>query len=981
MTPFLYQVAREYVDREADSLLDYCFVFPNKRSATFFSHYMREVIGDRPVIMPEITTIAGFTSSFSRLVPATRFEQLFLLYDCYRHLSQDIPDFDRFLFWGEMLISDFNDVDRYLVDPASLFVNVKKLKEINSNYLTPDQLDIIRAYWGQDVEEYDPDRFWTHLSDTSTGLQDKFLKLWEILLPLYTDYCAGLRKRSLASEGMLLREAVEAVKNPEPGQLQFKRYIFVGFNVLSAAEVKIFERLKARGLADFYWDFNSLAFDMPGSKGARFMRRNIESFPSLYTIDSEKITRLPQITITCVPSKVGMVKETGRILHNWVKDGVIDTSRPTHDTAIVLPEEDLFIPMIHSVPAEITDLNVTMGFPLKLTPMASLLNAITSMQMRSADSHGERVFFHEDVKAILSHPLMQSGDMEACNTLLATLKLEKMYTVSSAFLSANLPEDMAVIFATVSDLRNAADVYQYTRRVVDYLLSRTFSEGKAGKIERYFLESFSDALEELYTSIREWNIQMRDATFFHILRRSLASAAVNFTGEPLKGLQMMGVLETRALDFENIVILSMNERVFPRKHFTRSFIPDTLRRAYRMSTVEYQESIYAYYFYRLISRARRVELLYDGRTEGTRSGEMSRYLSQLLYLFPDAGIVHKRKVFPAPRIGDETIVIEKTPDIMARLNCFLQPDGEGRKYLSASSINSYINCPLSFYLKNVEGLDLDDEITDYMDSGTFGTILHEVMEHIYKRLRGNAHSVIITSEVIDSISRHLHIEPYVTRSINYHFRRKGRDCDEPLVGESLLIGRVMTSYVEMLLRAEKAFTPFEFIDAEMKVEGRMEVAPGLVVNFKQIIDRVDRIYPDSPDGGVMRVVDYKTGQDKISFTSVADLFDRSKTDRRKAILQLMFYSNMLARKLDYDGPIQPVIYLFKTIATHGILPITFNRKPLEDYRSINDEFISTFNSTVAEIFDPAIPFTQADDSHACTFCNFKSVCGRKTADE
>ena len=191
----------------------------------------------------------------------------------------------------------------------------------------------------------------------------------------------------------------------------------------------------------------------------------------------------------------------------------------------------------------------------------------------------------------------------------------------------------------------------------------------------------------------------------------------------------------------------------------------------------------------------------------------------------------------------------------------------------------------------------------------------------------------------------------------------------------------MTSYVEMLLRAEKAFTPFEFIDAEMKVEGRMEVAPGLVVNFKQIIDRVDRIYPDSPDGGVMRVVDYKTGQDKISFTSVADLFDRSKTDRRKAILQLMFYSNMLARKLDYDGPIQPVIYLFKTIATHGILPITFNRKPLEDYRSINDEFISTFNSTVAEIFDPAIPFTQADDSHACTFCNFKSVCGRKTADE
>ncbi|MDE5786342.1 MAG: hypothetical protein K2H98_07400, partial [Duncaniella sp.] len=647
----------EYVKREADALLDYCFVFPNKRSATFFSHYMRSVIGDRPVIMPEITTIAGFTSSFSRLVPATRFEQLFVLYDCYRKLSRDIPDFDRFLFWGEMLISDFNDVDRYLVDPEALFVNVKRLKEINANYLTDEQLEIIRVYWGQDMDDYDPSAFWTHVSDTATGLQDKFLKLWEILLPLYNSYRAELNRRSLASEGMLLRNAVDAVRNPKPGQLPFKRYIFVGFNVLSTAEIRIFERLKARGIADFYWDFNSPAFDMPASKGARFMRRNIESFPSLYDIDTEKITSLPEITITCVPSKVGMVKETGDILRRWVSEGIIDPSRPTHDTAVVLPEEDLFIPMIHSVPAEITDLNVTMGFPLKFTPMATLLNAITAMQMRSAEAHGERVFFHEDVKAILSHPLLQSGDQEACNTLLATLKAEKMYTVPASFLASNLPEDMAVIFSTVSDLQNPGEVYAYTRGVVDYLLGRTFSEGKAGKIERYFLESFADALEELYASIKEWNISMREATFFHILRRSLASAAVNFTGEPLKGLQMMGVLETRSLDFENIVILSMNERVFPRKHFTRSFIPDALRRAYRMSTVEFQESIYAYYFYRLISRARRVELLYDGRTEGTRSGEMSRYISQLLYLFPDAGIIHKRKVFPAPRIGDENIVI------------------------------------------------------------------------------------------------------------------------------------------------------------------------------------------------------------------------------------------------------------------------------------------------------------------------------------
>ncbi len=976
MEPFLKQVAEVYVEQEAENLLDYCFVFPNKRSSTFFSRYMRDAIGPRNVIMPEITTIAGFTSSFSRLVPATRVEQLFVLYDNYRRLSQDIPDFDRFLFWGEMLISDFNDVDRYLVDPKLLFVNVKRLKEINANYLTEEQVEIITRYWGQDMEHYEPDRFWSHLGDDPTSLQHKFLKLWEILLPLYEGYCRSLAERSLASEGMLLREAVSAVKDIPVGEMPFKRYIFVGFNVLSTAEVKIFERLKARGLADFYWDFNSPAFELPGNKGSRFMKRNIENFPSKYQVDVEPVTKLPEITITCVPSKVGMVKETGEILRRWIADGVIKPADPAPATAIVLPEEDLFIPLIHSVPAEITDLNVTMGFPLKFTPMASLLNAITVMQMRAADVRGERAYFHEDVKAILSHPLLQSIDVEACNTLLATLRKERMYTVPASFMTSNLPEGPGAIFIPVTDISNPADVYDYTRRVVDYLLDSTVTEGKAARIERYFLESFSQSLDDLYAAMQEWNITMRESTFFHILRRALASAAVNFTGEPLKGLQIMGVLETRALDFDNIVILSMNERVFPRKHFTRSFIPDALRRAYHMSTVEFQESIYAYYFYRLISRARRVQLLYDGRTEGTRSGEMSRYLSQLLYLFPEAGITHRRKVFPAPRVGDEVIVIEKTPAIMERLEAFRLPEGEDRRFLSASSINTYINCPLSFYLKHVEGLDLDDEVTDYMDSSTMGTILHEVMEKLYKNLRGKADSVRITPEVIDHISRHVHIEPLVTRSINHRYLRKGEDCDDPLVGESLLIGRVMTTYVQMLLQSEKALTPFEFIDAEMEVIGRLEVAPGIEVNIRQVIDRVDRLNPDAPDGGRLRVVDYKTGNDKVTFTSMNDLFDNTKYDRRKAILQLLFYCNMLARKMNTDGPVSPVIYLFKTIATQGIVPISYNRKPLEDYRTVNDEFLARFRETVAQIFDPDVPFTQAPDDHACTFCNFKSVCGR-----
>ncbi|MCM1520525.1 MAG: PD-(D/E)XK nuclease family protein [Lachnoclostridium sp.] len=978
MTPFLLQVARKYVETEAENLLDYCFVFPNKRSAVFFSHYLESelVSSEKQVVMPEITTIAALTATFSRLIPATRFEQLFILYNEYRKLSQDIPDFDKFLFWGEMLVSDFNDVDRYLVDPASLFTNVKRLKEINANYLTEEQLDIIRRYWGDEMEMYDPELFWTHMDANPSKLKEKFLKLWEILLPLYNGYQKELADAGLASEGMLLKNMLAKVKSTPADELPFRRYIFVGFNVLSAAEIHLFETLKARGMADFYWDFNSPAFELPRNKGARFMRRNIENFPSLYEVDSVKIKSMPQISITRVPSKVGMVKEAGEILGRWIKEKVVNTSFPQADTAVVLPEEDLFIPMIHSVPAEIHDLNVTMGFPLRFTPMASLLNVVTSMQVRSRLDGDRHLFMHDDVMDVLSHPLMQAICHDACNSLMVKIKKDRLFLVPADLLQADMPGSSSLIFSTVTDLNDPYQVFEYTRRIVGFLKAHSDSAGKAGKIERFFLDGFDDSLSELYEAIRRWGITMHESTFFHLLRRSISSSQVNFTGEPLKGLQMMGVLETRALDFENIIITSMNERVFPRKHFSRSFIPDNLRKAYGMSTVEFQESIYSYYFFRLISRAKRVELLYDGRTEGTNSGEMSRYLSQLIYFFPDAEISHKSKIFPAPTVAVDSISVTKTDEIIARLNQYKATEGE-KKHLSASAINTYINCPLSFYLKYIEGLNLDDEVTDYMDSSTFGTILHEVMEHLYMDQRADDDSVIITSGILDNIIKSpSRIDRAVTESINFHYNHRGRDCFEPLKGESLLIGRVMVHFVKILLEMEKEFTPFEFIDAERVITTRYTTSDGIEVNIRQVIDRIDRINVDDPLGGLLRVVDYKTGEDKITFSNISELFDSENPNRRKAILQLMFYCNVLAAEEKYVGPIQPMIYLFKKLSTVGLKPISYQRKPLLDYRDINDEFRARFDAVIKEIFDPDVAFSQPNDDHACKFCNFRPVCGR-----
>lgn len=971
MIPFLKQVASIYATNEPESLSDYCFVFPNKRSATFFAHFLHQTIGKQPIFMPGITNISEFVSSFSDLQEATRYDLLFTLFDEYRKIPGVDVDFDQFLFWGEMLLSDFNDVDRYLVDPDALFVNVKRLREISSNFLTEDQLEVIRRFWGEERTRDTVERFWNHIDyEGNKPQQKKFIRLWEVLQPLYHAYRRRLENEGLATSGMLYRNAVEKLDPAADTELQFDRYIFVGFNVLSTSEIKIFRSLQRRKMADFYWDFNSPAMKMKDSRAARFISRNIREFPSRYELEEPEITTLPRINILGIPSNIGQVKAAGSTIGQWIAQGKIADTANAIDTAIVLPDESLFVPMIHSIPDEISKINVTMGYPMKLSPMATLLRNIVSLQLRSRMRGGDRLFFYEDVNTLLTSSAIRSIDREGCDRLEEIVRQNRLFTIPSATIIETIPA-LTPIFAAVTDTHNIEEVHHYITSLCEFL-SRTIAADD--KIQLKFVESYRAATDSLFEAAKRFNITMAGTSFFKLIERAIASDTVRFTGEPLCGLQIMGVLETRALDFKNIVMLSMNERVFPRRHYSRSFIPDALRHGYGMATIDFQESIFAYYFYRLIARAENVTLIYDARSVGgNRSNEMSRYLAQLLYFHGNGEeISHHLKIYNAQRFTPAPISIQKSERIKGLLNEF---KAGGSKNLSASALNTYINCPLNFYLQYVEGFNSDNELTDYIDSSTYGTIVHDIAEKIYGGFQNESKQpVTITESMIAPLVRpnDLTLDRLITQSINRNFNRFNQErLNEPLLGESLVLGKVIRAALTAMLRADMALCPLTFIAAEKKMEGTLKINDHLTINVKQIIDRIDKV------GGMMRFVDYKTGLDTLSATSVDQMFNGNASNRPKAIMQLLMYCHIYNTLSGSDTPIEPIIYKLLNIPGKGIEKLKINRREIGDYHSVKEEFVDLFNKKVEEIFDDRIAFDQTRNEHNCTFCQFKSLCSRE----
>jgi len=952
MTPFLYKVAEQFYTQYGNELYRNTFVLPNRRAGLFLQKFLAE-IAEKPLFSPTIFTIQELFASFSLYQPADRIEMLVMLYNHFKKISGSTESFDDFLFWGDMLLNDFDEVDKYLIDAKQLFRNVHDFRMLDDDltHLTKEQIDAIR-------------RFWTHFMPVEgSETKQKFHETWKILFELYSSFRNELQEKGRAYEGMIYREVAERIKTAEDRTWKTERFIFVGLNALTPAEIALLENLRNQGMADFYWDYDFPLVKDPQNKASFRVMENLSRFPSMFTLNQSEENKVkPEVEVIAVPSGVGQAKQVTQILSRLIETGAITHPEEAINTAIVLPDENLLLPVLYSIPQEIGKINVTMGYGLSHASIASLVEHLAQLQKNLRNYNGETAYYHYHVKALLNHPLVRR---------VAPKETELLKTHILSFNRVVVPQSeipdhplLALIFSTVTRWQDAGD---YLQRIFSYIYQELTTEDSHGHtdgedLEREFIVQYYKTVTRLRDRLAGAN-EMTVETWFGLLKKLARTINVSFSGEPLSGMQVMGVLETRSLDFENLIILSMNEGVFPLRNVANSFIPYTLRTGFSLPTHDHRDATYAYHFYRMISRAKRIFMLYDTRTEDLQSGEVSRYFYQLKYLYPDYFRITERVVnYDVSLPEAQSVTVYKTEGVMQKLNDFRA--GKER-YLSASLINNYIDCPLRFYFTAVEGFSDEEEIQESIESDVFGSIFHRVMEIIYNRYLNKR----VTPDVLSTIAKD---EAYLNDILNRAFARyflRDEKNPRPLEGQNYLIGEILKSYVRQTLQEDRKLTPFLYIASEYKFHTTFLIKEGLNVNFKGSIDRIDRV------GDSLRIIDYKTGKGANSFSDMSKLFDATNNDRPKQILQLFVYAYFYLQEHPAER-IAPALYYLRSVFNDFNTSVLFDKHPIVDISVYMKEFDVMFRSLLEEIFNPDIPFAQTPNTKNCEWCAFKDICNR-----
>lgn len=976
MSPFLYKMAEVFLEEYSTDLYKHTFVFPNHRAAMFFQKYLSDM-AEKPLFSPTTLTIQELFASLSSFQPADRIEMLVMLHNHYTEISSSNESFDDFLYWGEMLLNDFDDVDKYLVDAKQLFRNVHNFKSLDDDlsHLEEQQIEAIR-------------RFWTNFMPTEgSTTKEKFQETWKILYELYDSFRGELIQKGRTYEGMIFREVAENVKQKDMSSCQTESYIFVGLNALTPAEISLLTHLKNIGMADFYWDYDSTFVHDDLNRASLRVEENLKRFPSRFNISDfsyknsgnsqkntdrevEIVSEKPKVEVIGVPSGVGQAKYLTQIIQELIKSNNIQDTNEAINTAIVLPDENLLLPVLYSIPEEIGKINVTMGYSLSNSSIAGLIEHIGLMQQNARKWKDEPAFYHRYVNAILNHPLVNlSAKAEAEQLKKHIIDYNRIVVPFS-----DIPQDqlLKMIFAPVEDWRNISG---YLHGILSYIYNNLTAQKHVEEIpvaeensdgtndmEREFIVQYYKTVTRLQDTLSE-AVNMSVDTYFRLLKKLAHNITVSFSGEPLSGLQIMGVLETRAVDFENLIILSFNEGVFPLKNSANSFIPYTLRKGFGLPVYEHQDSVYAYHFYRMISRAKKVFMLYDTRTDGLQTGEVSRYFYQLKYLYNEYFDIAERVLaydVTTPQISP--VSVDKTDHVMRKLDHYRQG---GDKWLSASLINNYIDCPLKFYFTAIEGLSEEFEVQESVESNVFGSIFHRIMEIIYQRYKNKVVTIDVLSEIIKN-------DDYLTEIIEKafaHYYFKDKDNPRPLEGQFFLIGEILKSYVKQTLTTDKQFTPFTYIDSEYRFNRLYKLNEELTVNFKGSIDRIDRM------GNTFRIIDYKTGTGKTTFTDFPELFNASKNNRPYQIMQVFVYGLFYLLE-NPDTKLSPAVYYLRSVFKDFNPSIYTNNQPVDDLSALLPEFKEMFDDLIEEIFDPEVPFSQTQNRDNCKWCSFKGICNR-----
>lgn len=959
MESFLKLVAADLYKHTEGNLAHTAVVFPNKRAGLFFNEYLAQE-SESPIWSPAYVSISELFRSLSPWEVGDPVKLVCELYKIFRRETQSTETLDDFYFWGEMLISDFDDADKNKVDTDKLFSNLQDLRNIMDDYtfIDDEQEEAIRQF------------FQNFSIERRTALKERFISLWDVLGNIYKGFRESLVSQNIAYEGMMYRHVIEHL---DVDKLPYEKYVFVGFNVLNKVEHTLFTQLKDAGKAVFYWDYDE--FYMKENRQAvtheagEFIRRNLRDFPS--PLSGELFKNLSK------PKEVHYIASStenaqARYLPQWIRNNL---TTPEKETAVVLCNEALLQPVLHSLPAEVKHVNITMGFPLSQTPVYSFLIALLELHTHGFNFKSGRYTF-QSVVTLLKHPYTRqlTGQAEL---------LEKELTRNNRFypLPGELGKDefLTRLFTPLSgNLNLCIRLSETLQQVAGIYQANTSGTEDTDAFNQLYRESLFKAyttINRFRTLIEEDELTVQSETFRRLLVKVLSATNIPFHGEPAIGMQVMGVLETRNLDFRHLVLLSVNEGQLPKSGGDSSFIPYNLRKAFGMTTIEHKIAVYAYYFYRLLQRAERITLMYNTSSDGLNRGEWSRFMLQFLIEWPHPITRQFLEAGQSPQ-GTSPITVEKTPDVMRRMQSLFDVRANPKAKFSPSALNYYLDCPLKFYYRYVAGLSAPDEVSAEIDSATFGSIFHYAAEHIYKDL--TTHGKVINKEALETLLRNeVKLQDYVDTAFKKLFFNVPQNEKPEYNGVQLINSAVIARYLKQLLQNDLRYAPFTFIASEMEVDEPIDIQTPKGVIKSRIGGIIDRM--DSKDG-TLRIVDYKTGGDADTPPHVESLFIPDKK-RSNYVFQTFLYAAIMCRKQPTMKIAPALLYIHRAATETYSLVIQMGepRKPkeaVEDFSKYEKEYRERLQGLLEEIFNPEKSFTQTEIIEKCTYCDFKALCKR-----
>ncbi len=875
MKSFLEHVAEDLLTRYGTNLSRVAVVFPNKRASLFLNEHLARLAG-KPIWSPSYITISDLFRSHSSLQVADPILLVCELHRVFTACTGIDETLDHFYGWGQLLLSDFDDLDKNMAPADKVLANLRDIHELDdTSYLTPEQREMIK-------------RFFSNFSDEhNSELKERFLRLWSHIGEIYHQFNTLLAEKQLAYEGALYRQ----VATDENIDFEYDTYVFIGFNLLQQVEQTLFRRLEQQGKAIFYQDTDEV----------------------------------PPQHINYISAPTENIQ--ARYISEWLN---ADRIRDGRRTAIVLCNEGLLQTVIHCLPENVDKVNITTGYPLSQTSIASLVNTLINMQVHGY-SFRKQMFTRRWVESIKRHPY-----------------------------ASIMPQDFA------------QERYTEIQPLLHWLINitQTIATSKSPIIDSPL---DTESLFRMYTLLNRLSglvdsdiLKVDIITLQRLIGQLITSTSIPFHGEPAEGIQVMGVLETRNLDFDHVLLLSCNEGNMPRGVNDTSFIPYALRKAYGLTTVDYKVAIYQHYFHRLLQRTSDVTILYNNATSDGKTAEMSRFMLQLMVENKIPISFFTLKAGQTPQLHASK-AIEKTPDVIAQMQKhFSQKEGG----ISPTAINNYLRCQLRFFYRYVCGIDEPDSTEDdLIDNRLFGNIFHKAAQIIYTPFI----SQTVTSSMLEElIKEEVTIERAVDEAFKHEFF-KITDSSRPLPpldGLQIINREVIIKYIRQLLEVDRRFTPFRIIDLEKWVSTEIG---GYKVGG--IIDRLDSIHNPETGEDQIRVVDYKTGSRNInSLPDVASIFtSEAIKDHSDYFLQTFLYAHIVRSKT--PKKVSPCLLFIQHAGGKDYDPtLEIDKEPVNDIATYSDEYKRLFENLLTEIFNPQLPFTPTDDRKRCETCPFASLC-------